>query len=210
MEIEINNITIPLIPGNAGVMLSGGADSSLLLYILLLHKTETLEVFTMASDFKGRMTAKTTADVIEKCIQLTGNNKINHHVYYTDVQNDERLFSAPREMLANKKISAIYTAVTANPSKDIADNFTTPIENVTQEARNPLITKSIMDGGFCCPFININKLKIAEIYSSLDLLNTLFPLTRSCELPEPPLNYLDHCTQCWWCKERNWAFNRYV
>ena len=45
MEIEINNVKIPLIEGNVGLSLSGGADSSLLLYILLANKKETLGIY---------------------------------------------------------------------------------------------------------------------------------------------------------------------
>jgi 7-cyano-7-deazaguanine synthase in queuosine biosynthesis len=210
MEIEINDVNIPLIDGNVGLLLSGGADSSLLLYILLSNKKETLEVFTLASDLKGRISAKTTANVIDKCIQLTSNNNINHHVVYTDVQTDEKLWKLPYEMIADKKINTLYSAVTANPPKEIADRLLTPAHNTEQSSRDPTITKSIiMFDNFCCPFINIDKLKIAEMYSTLGLIDTLFPLTRSCELENPPSIFLGHCNNCWWCKERLWAFKKY-
>lgn len=210
MEIEINNVKIPLFDGNVGLSLSGGADSSFLLYILLSNKKETLEVFTLASDLKRRTSAKIAANVIDKCIELTGNNKVNHHVVYVDMQNDEELFRLPREMLSESEISMMYTAVTANPPKEIADNFLTPIKNSEHAKRDPAIYRPIINGNWCFPFFNIDKIKIAEMYKSLGLIDTLFPLTRSCELEYPPPNFLSHCDNCWWCKERLWAFKRYT
>lgn len=211
MEIEINNVKIPLIDGNVGLSLSGGSDSSLLLYILLSNKKETLEVFTLASAFKGRISAKIAANVIDKCIQLTGNNNINHHVLYTDVQSNEKLFKLPLQMIAEKKINILYTAVTANPPKDIADNFFTPVQNTEHDSRNPAIHRPIINYTiWCCPFSNIDKLKIAEMYATLGLLDTLFPLTRSCELKNPPIDFTGHCNNCWWCKERFWGFKRFI
>jgi 7-cyano-7-deazaguanine synthase in queuosine biosynthesis len=208
MEITINGVSIPLFSGNVGLSLSGGADSSLLLYILLANKKETLEVFTLASDLKGRTSAKIAANVIDKCIELTGNNKINHHVVYVDMQNDDKLFRLPREMIVENKINIMYTAVTANPPKDIADNFLTPIENSEHTKRDPAIYRPIINSNWCFPFFNIDKIKIAEMYESLGLIDTLFPLTRSCELEYPPSNFLGHCDKCWWCKERFWGFKR--
>ena len=208
MEITINDVSIPLFDGKVGLSMSGGADSSLLLYILLSNKKETLKVFTLASDLKGRTSAKIAANVIDKCIELTGNNNVNHHVVYVDEQNDEKLFKLPYEMLSENKISMMYTAITANPPKEIADYFLTPIENSEQNKRDPSIHRPIVNGVWCCPFYNIDKIKIAEMYKSLGLIDTLFPLTRSCELENPLPNFLGHCDNCWWCKERFWGFKR--
>jgi 7-cyano-7-deazaguanine synthase in queuosine biosynthesis len=210
MEITINDVSIPLFDGKVGLSVSGGADSSLLLYILLSNKKETLEVFTLASDLKGRTSAKIAANVIDKCIELTGNNNVNHHVVYVDEQNNDKLFKLPLEMLSENKINMMYTAVTANPPKEIADYLLTPIENSEQDNRDPSIHRPIINGDWCFPFFNIDKIKIAEMYESLGLIDTLFPLTRSCELENPPLNFLGHCANCWWCKERFWGFKRLI
>jgi len=210
MEIEINGVSILLVEGKIGLNMSGGADSSLLLYILLSNKKETLEVFTLASDLKGRTSAKIAVNIIDKCIELTGNNNVNHHISYVDMQNNEKLFKLPTEMLENKKITKIYTGITSNPPKNIADNFLTSIDNSEQDERDPSIVKPIMTEVCCFPFFNIDKIKIAEMYESLGLMDTLFPLTRSCELEYPPSNFLGHCDNCWWCKERFWGFKRLI
>jgi 7-cyano-7-deazaguanine synthase in queuosine biosynthesis len=209
-NVIIEQIEIPLFDGNIGLNLSGGTDSSLLLYILLSNKKETLEIFTLASDLKGRLTAKIAANVIDKCVELTGNNNVNHHVSYVDEQNNENLFKLPNEMLQNNKINKVYAGLTANPPKDIADNFLTPNDNTEHDERDPLIIKPIIYDNLCFPFFNIDKIKVAEMYQSLNLTETLFPLTRSCELENPFSGFLGHCDRCWWCKERFWGFKRLV
>lgn len=209
-EIVINNVTIPLFDESVGMLLSGGVDSSLLLYILLSNKKETLEIFTIASNLKGRNTAKVTANVIEKCIQLTGNSNVNHHISYVDVQTVDNLNSAMYTMISEKKIDKFYAAVTANPPKYIADSFIDAEWNSEHEYRDPLIQRPIINGRACHPFTNIDKVKIKGMYESLGLLNSLFPLTMSCELEYPPTDVLKHCQNCWWCKERFWGFGKFI
>ena len=57
--------------------------------------------------------------------------------------------------------------------------------------------------------INIIKdtigLPTAKIYQELDLMETLFPVTRSCEVTDK-IEYYGHCGKCWWCEERHWGF----
>ena len=53
---------------------------------------------------------------------------------------------------------------------------------------------------------NLPKKEIAKLYKILDIEN-LYSMTRSCE----SLTVLDaHCGECWWCKERMWAFGKLV
>jgi 7-cyano-7-deazaguanine synthase in queuosine biosynthesis len=58
------------------------------------------------------------------------------------------------------------------------------------------------------PFRNIDKKGIAELYEKFGLLDTLFPITRSCELTTT--DFSEHCGTCWFCEERKWGFGRYV
>ena len=52
--------------------------------------------------------------------------------------------------------------------------------------------------------INYDKKKIAEIYTALGI-RELNIFTRSCESLEDI--GVEHCGNCWWCKEREWAFD---
>jgi hypothetical protein len=50
-----------------------------------------------------------------------------------------------------------------------------------------------------------------DIYEKYNLMDTLYPVTRSCEWvsytnwPDPGNN---HCGKCWWCQERVWGFGK--
>ncbi len=45
---------------------------------------------------------------------------------------------------------------------------------------------------------------IAELYEKYNLTSTLFPVTNSCVAPVNG----KHCSNCWFCNERKWAFGR--
>jgi 7-cyano-7-deazaguanine synthase in queuosine biosynthesis len=76
-----------------------------------------------------------------------------------------------------------------------------------------------MDNKFYMPWANTNKKGIAEMYRDENLIDSLVPVTRSCEW-DPKCEYYDvigtvdpglgHCGECWWCKEREWGFDQVV
>lgn len=210
MIFNISDIDIPILDGPNGISFSGGTDSTLLLYILLKNTQDTLHVFSLAKNNNCRVTAIITPRVIEQIIRLTGNNNIIHHVSYNNVQNNKTLFNFSDKFLKDRLINYCYTGVTANPPKDIADNFTKPEDNKLQEIRNPLVKRSIFHplfDGYVMPFTNIDKKKIFNIYKELNILEDLFPYTFSCEV-ENILDNTSHCGECWWCKERQWGFGK--
>jgi 7-cyano-7-deazaguanine synthase in queuosine biosynthesis len=50
------------------------------------------------------------------------------------------------------------------------------------------------------------------MYVKFDLMDTVFPLTRSCEWTSKITEVADpgtnHCGVCWWCEERKWGFGK--
>ena len=64
------------------------------------------------------------------------------------------------------------------------------------------------------PICHINKRDLALLYGQEGILDTVYPLTRSCEhvyweedgTPNHPTE--GHCGECWWCEERMWGFGR--
>jgi len=205
-NIELSDNTIVKIPeGPVGISCSGGTDSSLLLYILMANCKDTIYIFTLSNNLKGRSNAIVVSKVIERCIQLTGNINIVHHSRYAEDQTEENLFDFQRQELREQKIKTIFSAVTANPPTDV--KFQAGIGE--HYLRNPNIIKDEIsfNGYFFTPFINKNKKTIAKIYQELDLMNSLFPVTRSCEAIGK-LEYYGHCGECWWCEERLWGFDR--
>lgn len=190
---------------NAGIVCSGGADSSLLLYILMKYSTTPVHVYTLASKEKFRATSKVSADVIAKCMDLTGKSEVYHHVYYTDRQTFQTLFSVPNKEILDKKVSIVYTGITQTPPLAVMDQFKEKMQPDVQEERDPSIQQELYYGSYYRPFINFNKKNISQLYDALMIKNHLFPVTRSCESLTQSTG---HCGECWWCEERQWAFGR--
>lgn len=198
---------------------SGGADSSLLLYLLMKYKpNDKIYVLTTGIATRQYRMIKTSANVVKKCVELTGNNNIEHHFTYSTAGSDDSYFSKVDFYFDNNLVNAAFTGLTANPPKEVVESFTfsnhtNTIRNVTEGEVKPVISK---DGRFYVPFANQNKRNIFDIYKYEGLLDTLFPLTRSCEWEDDfktLYNIEDpgddgHCEKCWWCEERKWGFGR--
>jgi 7-cyano-7-deazaguanine synthase in queuosine biosynthesis len=199
-------IEVPADKSNIGINFSGGADSSLLLYILMKKLCQKIYIFTYVSNLKGRSTAKISVDVIEKCIQLTGNSNIEHYVSYHDTLNNETFIKFSNKYLSSGEISNIYTGVTSAPPKHINCNFS--YSDIINERDADFVRRTyIKEYHWHMPFTNIDKSVIKNLYDYFEITDTLFPVTRSCEILNRS-NYLNHCGECWWCNERKWAFDR--
>ncbi len=195
----VNNM-IHIHDGPVGVSCSGGADSSLLLFILMKYSQDPIHIFTCASKLKNYTAAATTTKVIDECIKITGNNNIFHHIHYVDEQTLDNLFY--QDQFVN--IQVLYTAITKNPPDEITNGF----KNTSAEIeRHPGTIRPLysLNKKVYMPFANIDKKEISWMYKELQLLDNLFPLTRSCESFTLTKG---HCGECWWCEEREWAFGK--
>lgn len=186
-----------------GLALSGGADSSIIAYILMSNLKQPITFYTFASKQKKYSTSITSKAVIEKCIELTGNNSVNHVIKYGDVQDRDIFLGFLKENLKNN-VDLIYTGTTNTPSISDLETFNSKLNGDISTRRDPSIRKSVFSNGVYSPFINHNKAFIKELYEKYGLLDTLFPITRSCESTDLVSG---HCGKCWWCEERLWAFN---
>lgn len=213
-SISPAGVNLDIHSGPIGVSCSGGADSSILLYHLMREKEDKIHIFTTGNNQRSRYNVTCATAVVEKIIQLTGNTNIEHHISYCEVQSRETLFPKLKVYLDSKTTGIIYTGITANPPKDITDTFKLPVSqtNRSPEDKHPHMQRN---NTFYTPWVNVNKLKIAEMYKESNLLDALYPITRSCEY-DPTNNYFNdiedpatgHCGECWWCEERKWAFGR--
>ena len=102
-----------------------------------------------------------------------------------------------------------FAGITANPSEDDAPQLYTSINAMPTDDRSKQLIKK---DNYRLPLINIDKRGVAEHYTRLGVMDTLFPVTRSCEaiVTDSVYNIDKHCEVCWFCKERYWGFNRYV
>lgn len=202
---------------NIGIWVSGGADSSILLYLLSKKiKDENLDVMIHPfSVRRGRpvnpIYAENVIDFIVEKLNFENMNEIK--IYYPD-KNDEyqREIKEFRERdvenFNSNKIEIMYSGITSNPPENDS-TISKNKERSRDESSERLIEDKSSLAYYINPFFKINKKNIAEIYEKFDLLNDLFPITRSCEGDKKDTrNYTTHCGKCWWCEERLWAFGR--
>lgn len=218
-SITVDNIPIILHrAGPVGIGISGGADSAILLYILMANITHPIHIYNMWSSSRKFSFAKAVDSVIETCSKLTGNtNYVVHKVQVEPDESNEFYFNMLTTALDSKEVDMMYMGVTNFPPKEVylqfeqqqqewhnnfrSDEITHPLYGLTisGELDKPLR----LDERTYVPFRNLNKKDIARIYKALDLESRLLPVTRSCEDDD---HRESHCGKCWWCQERIWAF----
>ena len=198
---------------SVGVLVSGGVDSAILLYYLMKHSTSTIHIYSQGFNAKYRRNTIIAPRVVEKCIQLTDNINVVHHINYKDVGTSTSITEAPWIALEEGLINTLVIGTTMNPPDDIASSFTPELEYETTRQPTGNNELFIQSGKIYYPWANTDKRGIAEMYKEENLIDSLFPITRSCEY-DPTCDYFDnikdpeleHCGECWWCKEREWGF----
>ena len=217
--INIDNIPLGIYEqGPVGIGISGGADSAVLLYILMTHIKHPIHIYNMWSSSRNYSFARSVDAVIETCSRLTGNT--NYVVHKTQVEPRETnkfFFNMLTDALDCKEVDLVYMAVTNFPPKEVylefdqqqedwhnrfrSDEVEHPLFGLTisGELDNPLV----LDERVYVPLRNYNKKAVVKLYQALGLEKNLLTVTRSCEDD----NHIEsHCMKCWWCQERIWAF----
>lgn len=210
--VEYIGIKFPIYPGPIGISLSGGADSAVLLYILMQNTQDPIIAYTWSSKEKSRQTAYHAHDVISYCIDHTGNSNIEQRTIFVDEQNPHEVFNYLVEQKNKNIVNKVYLGTTQHPPDNIAQTFNGRIDPWTYEDRRSGHTRDIEPYPYVIPFRNHNKKDIFNLYAELNLVTDLYPLTRSCENVELaqqfPKPFNEHCGVCWWCEERHWAFGK--
>jgi len=222
--ITIDNLNIDLHDGNIGVAVSGGADSALLLYILMKNITAPISIVSCGNGLTNNQEPVNALKITNEVMKLTGKKNIYFTTHWAENKQLNSTFQ--KELLVDiLKLDVMYFGFTRPPPKDEIVNF--DIQNVaaaggtdkglTRQTYLPVgsdlvsIFGSKAEGfklpvSIASPFINVNKKEIAKLYKILDIEH-MYSMTRSCE----SLTVLDaHCGECWWCKERVWAFGKLV
>ena len=118
--------------------------------------------------------------------------------------------------------AAVFNGVTANPPEEIGQKywgsskvFGKKVWDVREKHRDwkfiadrkPIEDDSARKLVHVNPFIQHHKGHVAKLYYDYGLIDDLLPLTRSCEgWDYMTANYSKICGECWWCMEREWAF----
>ena len=224
-----------------GMWCSGGADSSLLLYVTL-HKIIKDNLPIAIQPFTVRRPrpwnpphAMDAIFKIRELLNLNGPGILDDHIIYVPpgratVEPDgiitpyadnekigydyanKRIFRKYNEINFNtNNIQLLMSGITKSPPKRIQETFRDGVFDL-EDKRGEDVERIIHAKNYeyynyyeYKPFFNFDKKELAQIYKEYDLLDTLFPVTRSCEGWQ---NITGHCGKCWWCEERMWGFGK--
>ncbi len=205
-SIDCSGANLDIYDGPVGITVSGGADSAILLYYLMKHSKDTIHIFSLGINDRRRVDISVAIQVVEKCIQLTGNTNIEHHINYCETQTffsskfGDTLYAMPKQFTEEKRVKIVYSGVTSIPPKEVLDTF--KLRSLELDNRDPNVERDVLssyqlsvvfdrdpnverdvftfDGLWYAPWTNIDKKIIASMFKEENLIETLFSITRSC------------------------------
>ena len=207
-DIEID---LPEHVKTVGLKISGGADSAITGYILTKYVHEhkpDIKIQPVTVDQEGKsFQVQFAKRIIEFYKREFGDYFLPHITGYSEIEERDYILaqdSIIQNLYKNNKIDAHFIGLTKNPPPDqMQDSLGfPPPDRIIQDTLHPVKRNSAYR-----PFVNIDKKGVAEVYQQLGLMDTLFPLTRSCEKYTD--DFTRHCEECWFCAERFYGFNRY-
>ena len=206
-------IRIPDRVKTVSLKISGGADSAIVGYMLCKYITKErpdIKIVPVTTIHPGKPFQEIYSKRVLEFLKNKFGNVFEEHCVNTANNGDDyssaqdRLFEQP----GTKTVQRNFSGITANPPKEVYKQWLPhagPADN--RDGKNfPQREKDSYRH-----LVNIDKKGVAELYVTLGVMETLFPITRSCEAlaNSPEYNIDKNCEQCWWCKERYWGFGRY-
>jgi len=210
--------------GSIGISMSGGADSSLLAYLLVrsIQKNNLpLKIFPVTAELLRRpYNLKHASNVVRHITEVTG-FKFDLHLSYHVPNHISTLTDAEKDRIHSTYVERFkdlfgfrlfFTGNTSNPPIEMVPN--THWAERPPSRDNPKWRAHQNAEELRAPFIDVDKKVIAALYKKYDLLKSLFPLTRSCEAELVETKYFtEDCftmrplgEECWWCCERAYGF----
>ena len=200
--------------------ISGRADSAIVGYMLSKYVAEErpdIKIIPLTTNhprkpYQGEFATR----IINFYKEVFGEHIFGkHYINNIDViDTNEDYINAQRknslEASVIENIQKNYSGITSNPPLHIIDTFKNYKGKILPGPYDNRNGKNFpaLNGYSMRPLVNIDKKGVAELYKTLGLIETLFPLTRSCE--DYTTDFSSHCDNCWFCKERFWGFGRYI
>lgn len=229
-EDQTADLTIPKPYKDLGFNLSGGADSALLLYLLVKQIRHNnldvnIHVITGSYAFRGYSTQRASNRVLEFILDKFQAHDVikTNYQFYKDLRRDDDFHQIWDDWWRSKRIDLMVNAITSMP-KDLDATVVNArgIEVKLYEDPDAPTSRFAFDNNLTLqfkaqpyksdaawhPLINVDKKFVHHLYTEFKLLEDLYPLTYSCEsrTPDNCNNFTIHCNDCWWCLERKWAF----
>jgi hypothetical protein len=202
MEVLVGNpavfvkVFIPREANKIGVLVSGGSDSAVLLYMLALEaKRWGVEIVTFTVP-RTDGAINYSPGIIECVSRLSGvqlpppisiGDPLNNH-------HSQQTRSGHREILEKySDIDLIY----------YGSQLVTPeLENIPDVVYPWRPTRLFYSGKTICPFHDLTKEHTLDLYYKLDIVELLEYSHTCCVWPK------GRCGVCYNCRERVWAFNK--
>ena len=104
----------------------------------------------------------------------------------------------------------VVNGMTRNPSD--AEMKKNNFYHLAERRRDHKPNKPIIEfwGVTYTPYANVDKKFVSAMFYTYNLMTDLFPITNSCVGTKTQTDYFTKvCNECFWCKEKYWAFNQY-
>ena len=179
------------------VLVSGGWDSAVLWYLVkrtCMDRNQECNAFTVpkldgAEHYANR--------VLEWSSERLG-HALMKTIIVGDISSDnpsDYVTSGGYEIWNEGLGEHIFSAVNAYPPNQrsmMADGYPLPNDRFVKTEEHHALTQ---------PFAELTKDKIVQLAFDIGIAHEIAPITHSCtELDR------GRCNNCWWCKEREWAF----
>lgn len=227
-DLDFIEIDLPE-QGHVGVMMSGGADSSLLAFLLansIKKNGLKTKVFPVTAELLSRpYNIKHSVDVVAQIQTLTDFLfEIhlcfcipNHQKNMSDKEKIDTKSKYTSQLSRAFQLQTLFNGLTTNPPESVLPSGPKshrPSERDTTAWKLEMKSKP----GLSVPFIDIDKSGIAKLYKKFNLIESLLPLTRSCEGEFLETEcHTKNCFQvrapgkeCYWCREKEYGFSNVI
>jgi hypothetical protein len=177
-----------LVPASRyGIMLSGGLDSAVLLFLILYeNRNINIQPFTIPKHDGAKLYIDNILSYMEQQFNITLPKPIlvgNPNLYHA-----EQGPSAVKEIKNKYTIDHLFFGSNRNPP-------------VTITGTNPVRIRPA-DDSILCPFFELYKTDIVQFAIDYNV-QELFNITHTCTEQQ-----IGRCNVCWQCRERAWAFEK--
>jgi hypothetical protein len=174
---------------NYGILLSGGLDSAILLYLLInVNPQIKIQPFTIAKTDGAYLYVDPVIEHFNRKFNLSIPKTIQ--VGDPTVYHRQQSITAVKDIFENHPIDTLFIGINQNPP-ELANLNGAPKRN----------TKS-NDPRIVFPFVDLYKHNILEFMYANNQAD-LIDITHSCTEQQ-----IGRCNRCWQCKERAWAFKQ--
>jgi hypothetical protein len=214
-----------------GISISGGADSTLLAFLICSNTNADIHFTNQIRLWRTRPWQEYVADQVIDWFKKRFNNNFYLHrnlippelewadkgptvidEYGKLKSGNQIILRSHNEYIAHRyNLDALYGGINQNPDISIQGSLS------ARDQENITIPPFFMHNGvaICHPFVYTKKDWIIKQYYENNI-EDLLALTRSCEGEFEGLDYITYtpgqhvptCGTCFWCKEREWAIEK--